>query len=153
MLELLRFYVFHKHSTARRSRNRAAASLVYFAIAGYGFGALFLGAWAYRGFESIWPALAGLCVILGGTAICSFLVPRALRIHRVLEKYKDPVLFESELFRVQDKAVSEALVYDSFGRTAMAVNKLKVAIAVNPKNTQARHLLSMIEERDGIRDA
>jgi len=72
--------------------------------------------------------------------------------HRVLEKYKDPVLFESELFRVQDREVSEALVSDSFGRTAMAANKLKVAIAVNPKNAQARHLLSMIEERDGIRD-
>jgi len=153
MLELLRFYLFHKNSTVHRSRNKAAASLVFFAIAGCGFGALSLGAWAYRGFESIWPAFVALFLILGGTVTCWFLVPRALRIHRVLEKYKDPVLFESELFRIQDKEVSEALIYDSFGRTGMAVNKLKVAIAINPKNIQARHLLNMIEERDGIRDA
>ncbi|MBX3652141.1 MAG: hypothetical protein KF771_12290 [Burkholderiales bacterium] len=123
------------------------------AIAGYGFAALFLGAWAYRGFESIWPALIGLVLIFGSTVICGFLIPRALRIHRILEKYKDPVLFESELFRVQDKDVSEALIYDSFGRTGVAVNKLRVAITVNPKNLQAHHLLNMIKERDGLRDA
>jgi energy-coupling factor transporter transmembrane protein EcfT len=152
MRELLRFYLFHKDSTARRSRNSAAASLVFFVIAGCGFTALLLGAWIFRSFEPMWLSLLILFLALGTTAICWLLFPRALRVHRVLEKYKDPVLFKIELFRNQDQDVAEALIFDSFGRTTLAVNKLKVAIALNPRNVQASHLLNMIEERDNVRN-
>ena len=126
---------------------------MFVAMAGYWLGIMFLAAWVYRGFKDGWPALVGLCLILGTTAVGAFLLPRALRVHRVLEKYQDPVLFESELFRVQDKDVAEALVDDSFGRTAMAVTKLRTALSINPQNVQARHLLSMIQERDELQDA
>jgi len=68
MRELLRFYLFHKDSTARRSRNSAAASLVFFVIAGYGFTALLLGAWIFRSFEPMWLSLLILFLALGTTA-------------------------------------------------------------------------------------
>jgi hypothetical protein len=71
----------------------------------------------------------------------------------VLEKYKDPLLFENELFGSYGPDVAEVLLFDSSGRTTQAVNKLKLAISINPKNAQAAHLLSMIEERDSTRRA
>src|SRR5688500_13597106 len=137
MRQLLRFYLFHKNSDAHRRRNGPAARLIFFLISGYGFGLLFLGAWASRGYRDAWPALFALCLFAGATLSCWVLTPPALRVHRVLEKYKDPRLFENELFRTQDQDVAEALILDSFGRTVLAVNKLKFAIAVNPNNVQA----------------
>lgn len=148
MLELVRFYLFSRKGHVRRTRNGTAASIVFFLFAGYAFGAVWIASWAHWDFTPTLAGAPGLLLILGATLVCRLLLPEAIRVHRILEKYQDPIIWESELFRTYDQDVGEALLSDSFGRTKFAVQKLEVAVSVNPKNAQAAHLLSMIKERD-----
>jgi hypothetical protein len=150
MRELLGFYLFHRNGHVRRSRNGAAASIVFFIIFGYGFGAASLLAWALRGFGDLWALALASALILGATVLAQLLRPRAARVHQVLEKYRDPVIYENDLFTACDQDVSTALLYDAYGKTDLAITKLKVAVEVNPGNRPAQHLLRMIAERDEI---